>query len=121
MAKALPVSVDVQSVTDGVRFGQPDTGRRGEYSVWGLKAAVFAPASLPVCGCPGKRRRNVCHHRRTAYCRKRVHRGQRGIIRSATPERFTAPFPGDTASDHKNSGGGGTISGTGALGRTASR
>ncbi|QUI97436.1 hypothetical protein KCP76_24665 [Salmonella enterica subsp. enterica serovar Weltevreden] len=24
------------------------------------------------------------------------------------PERFTALFPGDTASDHRNSGGGGT-------------
>ncbi len=50
----------------------------------GAETAVAAPASLPVCGCPGKRRRNVCHHRRTACAGKRVHRGQRGIIRSAT-------------------------------------
>ncbi|MBP1523016.1 hypothetical protein IU399_25695 [Salmonella enterica subsp. enterica serovar Worthington] len=36
-----------------------------------------------MCGCPGKRRRNVCHHRRTACSGKRVHRGQRGIVRPA--------------------------------------
>ncbi|SUH37991.1 Phage tail fiber protein [Salmonella enterica subsp. enterica] len=111
--EGLPVSVDVQSVTDGVQVQVsriPDGV--AEYSVWGLKLPSLRQRPLPVCGCPGKRRRNVCHHRRTACAGKRVHRGQRGIIRSATRNDSRHRSPGDTASDHRNSGGGGTVSGT---------
>ncbi len=97
--EGLPVSVDVQLVTDGAGSGQPDTDGVAEYSVW-AETAVAAPASLPVCGRPGKRRRNGAITA-VQHVPERVHRGQRGIIRRPQPGTIHGTVPGDTASDHR--------------------
>lgn len=53
--EGLPVSVDVTvCYRRCAGSGQPDTGRRGGIQRLGAETAVAAPASLPVCGCPGK-------------------------------------------------------------------
>ncbi|QUJ01961.1 hypothetical protein KCP75_01670 [Salmonella enterica subsp. enterica] len=107
MAKSLPVSVDVQSVTDGV---QVQVGRIpdgvAEYSVWGHEGCPSLRQHLFRCVAVRKRRRNGVPSPPYSVLPERVHRGQQDV-RSATRNDSRHRSPGDaTHPDHRNSGGG---------------